>query len=992
MTPLGVRDIRACVQRWLPRALLLLVCLVATTGPAAAQLSVFETPGLRLVYLDPSGRFIVPYAARTFLASLDFQKRVLGFDPAEDTVVLVVDLQDTGNAGASAVPHNLLMVQLAPLSHAFETVHANERMFMIMNHELVHVTMMDQPSRRDRLFRTLFAGKVRPVAEHPETALWSWLTAPRNFSPRWYLEGAAVFFDTWMAAGLGRAQGGYDEMVFRAKVRDGATIYDRLGLVSEGTKIDFQDEANSYLYGTRFMTWVARRHSPEKLVQWVSRPEGSRASYARDFHRVFGETLDQAWATWQRDEKTFQQANLDAIGRYPLTPFEDLVPRALGAVSRAYLDERTRTLYAGVSYPGTVSHIAALSLDSGRVERLVDIKGPSMFTVASLARDPESGTLFYTADNGQQRDLMRLDPATRRTELLIKDARIGDLAFNRADRSIWGIRHLNGICTIVRLPAPYRQWEQVVSWPYGTVVYDLDVSPDGTRIVASFGEISGTQDVRVFDAATLRARGTAPVARFDFGQSVPNHFVFSPDGRYVYGSAYYTGVSNIFRYDLEAKKVEAVTNTDTGFFRPLPLDDGTMIAFRYSGEGFVPTRVRIAPIEDIAPITFLGERLAEEHPIVREWAVGSPQKIPLETLPQSTSPYSPLRRMRLDALHPIVQSYKGTGAPGVRLAFSDPLQFSRGSVVATYSAITGLPEAERIHVQAEVERGDWRGGFTLNGADFYDFFGPTKASRKGYVLEGGWKHLLVYDSPKRLELDLSGTYSGNLDRLPDYQNVAVDVDRLGTLQAKLSWSDVRNSLGHVDDEKGSKWSVAAQGQQVAGRFVTRVAGTYDHHVAAFGNHSTLWLRNAAGLSPDDRDDPFANFYFGAFGNNWVDHLEEKRYRTLHSFPGAALNGIGGRNFLKSALEWNLPPWRFRRLGWPGFHATWARPAVFVGGLGTDLDHDATRTVATNVGGQVDVRLGVAATQQLTLSFGGAVAFERGRGPRREAMISLKILR
>ena len=32
------------------------------------------------------------------------------------------------------------------------------------------------------------------------------------------LEGGAVFFETWMAGGLGRAQGGYDEMVWRAKV------------------------------------------------------------------------------------------------------------------------------------------------------------------------------------------------------------------------------------------------------------------------------------------------------------------------------------------------------------------------------------------------------------------------------------------------------------------------------------------------------------------------------------------------------------------------------------------------------------------------------------------------------------------------------------------------------------------------------------------------------------------------------------------------------
>ena len=66
-----------------------------------------------------------------------------------------------------------------------------------------------------------------------------------------------MFVETWMAGGIGRAQSGYDEMVFRAMVRDNSRFYDPLGLVSEGTKIDFQVEANSYLYGARFMTWLA---------------------------------------------------------------------------------------------------------------------------------------------------------------------------------------------------------------------------------------------------------------------------------------------------------------------------------------------------------------------------------------------------------------------------------------------------------------------------------------------------------------------------------------------------------------------------------------------------------------------------------------------------------------------------------------------------------------------------------------------------------------
>jgi hypothetical protein len=251
---------------------------------------------------------------------------------------------------------------------------------------------------------------------------------------------------------------------------------------------------------------------------------------------------------------------------------------------------------------------------------------------------------------------------------------------------------------------------------------------------------------------------------------------------------------------------------------------------------------------------------------------------------------------------------------------------------------------------------------------------------------------MIFDEPRRLDLDIEGTVAGNLDRLPDFQNIPVSVDHLGTIEARLSYSDVRNSLGSVDEEKGRRWSVKMIGQQVDGRFVPAVFGTYDTGLALPIGHSSVWARGAAGFSPSDRDDPFANFFFGAFGNNWVDHQDEKRYRSAESFPGADLNEIGGRNFVKGMIELNLPPWRFRRAGTPGFHAAWMRPALFVGALATNLDAEDVKRVATNVGGQVDFRFSLLSALEMTVSVGAAVAFEEGFAPRREAMFSVKILR
>ena len=60
---------------------------------------------------------------------------------------------------------------------------------------------------KDACWRRFLHGKPMPIQEHPESILWNYLATPRNNVPRWYLEGSAVFFETWMAGGLGRGAG-----------------------------------------------------------------------------------------------------------------------------------------------------------------------------------------------------------------------------------------------------------------------------------------------------------------------------------------------------------------------------------------------------------------------------------------------------------------------------------------------------------------------------------------------------------------------------------------------------------------------------------------------------------------------------------------------------------------------------------------------------------------------------------------------------------------
>jgi hypothetical protein len=302
---------------------------------------------------------------------------------------------------------------------------AVERFYQLMTR-----TVASRPGMPIQLIEVEPFSVVTRCPEHPESIFYHFMATPRNVAPRWYFEGSAVFFETWMSGGLGRAQGAYDEMKFRAMVRDGQPLYSNLGLVAEGTAVDFQTETNAYFYGTRFFSYLAYTYSPEKVIEWLKREEGSKRYYANQFEHVFAKPLEAAWDDWIAFEQEFQQANLAAVRKVPLTEKQPLAPQALGSVSRSFVDTKRNTLIGGFYYPGVVAYIGAMSLDDGSIEHLTDIKGPMKYKVTSMTYDPANRVVFFTSDNNKKRDLMTVSVDGGKARMLQENARIGDLAFN----------------------------------------------------------------------------------------------------------------------------------------------------------------------------------------------------------------------------------------------------------------------------------------------------------------------------------------------------------------------------------------------------------------------------------------------------------------------------------------------------------------------------------------------------------------------------------
>ena len=505
-------------------------------------------------------------------------------------------------------------------------------------------------------------------------------------------------------------------------------------------------------------------------------------------------------------------------------------------------------------------------------------------------------------------------------------------------------------------------------------------------------EPNADEYLRVWQLDKLVEGDITPMSQFRFGEATPESFVFSPDGRYLYGSSYYTGVSNIYRYEVATGDVQAVSNTDIGLFRPVPLKDGRLVVLTYTADGFVPAIIEPKVLQDIGAVRFLGAELVDKYPVLKTWQVPAPSAAPdYQTQIIAKGPYLPWKHLASTARYPVLQGYKNSIGLGYHVNFADPIQLFNIGLTAAYTPTGHLSSDERAHVDLNAQYLGWRGSLAWNRSDFYDLFGPTKESRKGFAAKLGYDDLRIFEDPRKFFVSYDLEYYDHIDTLPTAQNIETPFTRLLVAQVGLHYSDLRQSLGAVDDEKGILWNLVIKGNHVEDETPALIHGNFDYGFELPIAHSSLWLRTAAGIGTGRPSNPVADYYFGAFGNNYVDRREVKRYRDYTSMPGFGIDEISALNFARELVEWELPPVVFESVGTPGFYLNWLRPSAFVAGLWTDPTTSSGRRNYESIGTQFDLRFHVLHWYDMTLSVGYAIGFTGSRRSGDELMISLKIL-
>jgi hypothetical protein len=971
---------------------LLFLLPVSLSAQRKIILQQYETPNMKLVFMDKNTSYLVPHTARSFENALVFHKKFWGYTPSGGTNILFNDFSDVGNGGTMVLPWNFLNIGVSPFDYTYSVVPSNERMQWLMSHELAHQVMCDQASKTDNVYRSILGGKVMADNRDPISMAYSYFTTPRWYSPRWYHEGIAVFMETWMSGGVGRVMGGYDEMVFRTMVRNNSFFYNVIGLETEGTTIDFQVGVNSYLYGTRFVSYLANTYGIPKLKEFYARTDSSKRFYANQFENVYNVPIQKEWDKWIAWEKEFQLNNLKEVNKNPITGYRKITPKPLGSVSRQFYDPASNKLLLAVNYPGKLAHITAIDVNSGKMSPIARVESPSLFMVTSLAYDDSAKTIFASTQNKDWRGLESIDVNSGEAKNLIKYTRCGNLVFDQKNRILWGIQSMSGRSNLMRFLPPYDKSETILTLPFGQDLSDPTISPDGKLLAVTLSDVAGVQKLVVYKMSDLDAGKTDYQVIYEFEDNPAANFVFSPDGKYLYGTSYYTGVSNVFRISLETHKAQILTNAETGFFRPLPISADSMVVFSYTPEGMIAGMMKIDTVANVNPIAYLGQEIYNKNPTIESLTLPSPLKISLDSLHVVEKPYNPVKELKLAGAYPIVQGYKNYVAAGYRLNFMDPMGLNSLVLKFSFTATDSLPKKQIPHLSAEYNYWNWTFNANYNYADFYDLFGPTKFSRAGYSFSAKYYKLINRLSPNKTDFYAKVSVYGDLETLPGYQNIASDYKNLfvGTINYHKSY--LRKSLGAIEPEQGYEWNVYGYSTLAKQSFYPQLINNYDFGFLLPLRNSSLWFRSSLGQSFGDSDKSNSYFYFGGFGNNYLDYRSAQQYREMSSFPGMNIDEISAINYGKMSMEVNLKPLHFKKLGFKGLYSTYARMSLFGMGLFTNLGYDQPQLKQLNyysTGAQLDVEIVLFSLLKSTLSLGVARAY----GPessKNQFMVSLKL--
>jgi hypothetical protein len=433
----------------------------------------------------------------------------------------------------------------------------------LLIHELAHVVHFDAEEGFPRLVNGLFG------------RLWY----PNASTPIFYREGFAVYAETLLGQGYGRANYAYTDMYVRAAAEgQNPPMLDR---VSSDCGV-WPAGSGPYLYGASFVGYLARRYGEEKLFQYNA-DTSTRILCRGDlaFRKVYGKPLEEAWREWVVYEKE-ESARRGGGATAPV--------RVSGEAGRVYSlavrDAKDLTAYS-IMPTDSLGGLYLYDFTAGS-ERCVK-RG---LYAEDLAFSSDGRTLYYIRGDIEKNvyymnNLYALDLDTGRERRITDTGHVQGFCLMPDGGFLLILSEFTGTAIgLVDKDGGNKQTGAGMPFP---LVEQPAVSPDGRLVAFSCKDSSGVRSIYTCSTEDLTKDGAAfKRVTGEKMQAYSPHWLNNTEVLYT-GSG--DGVYNVYLADLLNHTVSRMTDVSHGVFDPAGGPDGSIIVKEYTSKGFCVSRL-----------------------------------------------------------------------------------------------------------------------------------------------------------------------------------------------------------------------------------------------------------------------------------------------------------------------------------------------------------------------------------------------------------------